>query len=212
MFDTIITLSDNSAIDATVFTYTDATVIQLPSTLYTVATPPSLAISTSDFLKEAVITFKITTNSRSTLLDTLTHEFTFSVFLDSSNPCLGSISVPANNSYDLGYMAHSAASILNLININNGSCTFSLSLLNAADASVADISIFTLTQPTLTPVPLDDPRIISVTTDGNISISAVNAQVAVYNLILRVSSTKSVLDTAVADVLFTVTITPDLCT
>lgn len=52
-----------------------------------------------------------------------------------------------------------------------------------------------MTQPTLTTVVAAiDPRIISVTANGNISISTVNSKAGAYNLILRVRSTKNALD------------------
>ena len=50
-------------------------------------------------------------------------------------------------------------------------------------------------QPTLTTVVAAiDPRIMSVTDDGHISISATNSQVGIKNLILRVRSSKNALD------------------
>jgi hypothetical protein len=52
-----------------------------------------------------------------------------------------------------------------------------------------------MTQPTLTIADAAfDPRIMSVTDDGHISISATNSQVGIKNLILRVRSTKNALD------------------
>ncbi len=104
--------------------------------------------------------------------------------------------MPTNNAYDLTYTAHMTASIINLTGINNGSCSFSLELLNS-NASAADATIFTLTQPTLTTVvAATDPRIISVTANGNISISTINSKAETYNLILRVRSNKNATDTA----------------
>ena len=116
-----------------------------------------------------------------------------------------------NSAYDLTHTAHLTASVIDLTGINNGSCSFALQLLNS-DASPADSTIFTLTQPTLTSDPLAiDPRIISVTADGRISIAAVNSQAATFSLILRVISTKNVLDTAAADVSFTINVIPFPC-
>lgn len=79
MFDTVLTLSTGSAIDSSVFTYTDATLTQALSLLYTVNTYPSLLINTSDLAKKGTVEFKITTSSHSTLGDTLNRDFLFSV-------------------------------------------------------------------------------------------------------------------------------------
>jgi hypothetical protein len=99
-----------------------------------------------------------------------------------------------------------------LTGINNGSCSFSLELLKS-DASAADSTIFTTTQPTLTTVVAAiDPRIISITTNGKMSINTVNTKAGTYNLILRIHSTKNALDTGFLDVSFVVTILKYPCT
>ena len=82
-----------------------------------------------------------------------------------------------------------------------------------SDASAADASIFTMTQPALSAgTGVVDPRIISIASNGSISISTVNAKAGTYNLILRIHSTKNALDTGFLDVSFVVTILKYPCT
>ena len=203
------TLSTGAAIDSTVFTYIQEVVSVDPviDTIYFVTSTPAFVVNTGDISKEAIYNFTLTVFSRSNPTDSVSKTFNFSVELP-PNPCVGSLGgIPANNAYDLTYTAHSTAAIINLTGINNGSCSFTLELLKS-DASAADASIFTTTQPTLTTVAAAiDPRIISITTDGKITISAVNANAGTYNLILRVHSTKNAAsDTAFKDISFVVVI------
>ena len=198
LFDTTLKLSSGAAIDSTVFTYTPEVVPVDPviDTIYSVTSSPKLVVSTSDISKEAIFNFTLTVFSRSSSIDAVSKTYNFSVVLI-DNPCVGSLTgIPANNAYDLTYTAHTTAATINLTGINNGSCSFSLELLNS-DNSAADATVFATTQPTLTTVVAAiDPRIISVTADGKISINAVNAKAGTYNLILKVRSAKNSLDTA----------------
>lgn len=79
------------------------------------------------------------------------------------NPCVGSLAgIPADNTYDLNYTAHTSAVTINLSGINNGSCTFLFELYNYMGSS-ANSTIFTTSQPIFTSVVTAiDPRIISV--------------------------------------------------
>ena len=198
LFDTTLTLSTGSAIDSTVFTYIQEVISVDPviDTLYSLTSTPSLLVSTSNISKEAIYNFTLTVFSRSSPTDAVFKTYNFSVVLI-DNPCVGSLGgIPANNAYDLTYTAHTTAEVINLTGIHNGSCSFSFELINS-DNSAADATVFATTQPTLTTVVAAiDPRIISVTADGKISINAVNTKAGTYNLILKVCSTKNALDTA----------------
>ena len=198
LFDTILTLATGAAIDLTVFTYIPEVVALDPviDTIFSVTSTPTFVISTSNISKEALYNFKMTVFSRSTPTDAVFKTYDFTVVLI-DNPCTGVLTgIPANNAYDLTYTAHTTATIINLTGIANGSCSFSLELLNS-DNSGADATVFATTQPTMTTVVAAiDPRIISVTAEGKILISAVNAKAGTYNLILKVRSTKNALDTA----------------
>ena len=180
------------------FTYTSEVVSVDPviDTIFSVTSTPTFVVNTSDVSKEATYNFKLTVFSRSSPTDAVSKTFNFSVVLI-DNPCIGVLTgIPANNAYDLTYTAHTTAAIINFTGIANGSCSFSLELLNS-DNSGADATVFATTQPTLTTVVAAiDPRIISVTADGKISINAVNTKAGTYNLILKVRSTKNALDTA----------------
>ena len=83
-----------------------------------------------------------------------------------------------------------------------------------SDASAADASIFTMTQKHVMSAGTGvvDPKIISIASNGSISISTVNAKAGTYNLILRIHSTKNALDTGFLDVSFVVTILKYPCT
>ena len=196
------------------FTYNPEVVAvdQVIDTIFSVTSTPTFVVNTSNISKEAIYNFKLTVFSHSSPTDAVSKTHNFSVVLI-DNPCVGSLAgIPANNAYDLTYTAHTTAAVLNLTGIRNGSCSFMFELLKS-DSFAADSTIFTTTQPTWTTfVAAIDPRIISVTADGKISISAGNAKAGTYNLILRVHSTKNVLDTAFEDISFVVTIIKYSCT
>ena len=82
--------------------------------------------------------------SRSSPTDAVSKTYNFSVVLI-DNPCVGSLTgIPANNAYDLTYTAHTTAKIIYLTGIRNGSCSFSLELINS-DNSAADTTVFVMT-------------------------------------------------------------------
>ena len=180
------------------FTYNHEVVAvdQVIDTIFSVTSTPTFVVNTSNISKEAIYYFKLTVFSRSSPTDAVSKTFDFSVFLI-DNPCVGVLTgIPANNAYDLTYTAHTTAEVINLTGIHNGSCSFSFELIYS-DNSAADATVFATTQPTLTTVVAAiDPRIISVTADGKISINAVNAKAGTYNLILKFRSAKNSLDTA----------------
>jgi len=103
--------------------------------------------------------------------------------------------------------------IIDFAGINNGLCDYSYELLNDPSLTPSDPSIFTISQPTLTSVVgATDPRIKSVIKSGNLTISATNAQIGVYNLLLKVKSNKNIYDLNETSFRFAVTINAWACT
>ena len=77
--------------------------------------------------------------------------------------------MPATNAWSISYTAHTTVSVINFSGISNGSCTYSLSLLNSSGLTAADTTIFTVTQPTFTSISgAIDPRIVTDTTNGKL--------------------------------------------